>query len=514
MSDRIAVMRDGRIEQLGDPTPIYDAPASAFVAGFIGQQNFFDGHVAEGGAAVRAPDGLGAPGASAPPWPGPRARRRPPRVRAHPGGEQPAPRTRTPVAGPRHRRLAPRRDDAVPRAHGEDQRSSRGARRPRRPPRTGGACGARGAPSTCTCSRADQAGARRGRPPTSPRRSTARPSPAEPATAAPERDRIMTEPMTDRSPYPRAAARRTGSSTRELTPPRRSWPRRRLPARGRPRRLRARRGEAPLRQATGGKLEDQLRSTAGASTTTRRSSRRSRRSSARRSRSTPTARTRRRSPSSSRPGHAAATTSSCRRAPYIPQMVENNLLEELDLDAHPELQEPRPGVPRTSRGTRTTSTRSARTGAPTGLIYDKTVSRADQDLERLPRRRAERGQRQVSLLDAPAELAGMYFWANGIDWNTTDTARPRRLRGRSSSTSSRRTSRRSTPTPAHIPQGTLGAVARVERRCPPGVQLVQGPEPVRVGARRARHRAVDGQLGHRVKGTRTPRPPTRSSTSS
>ena len=46
MSDRIAVMLDGRIEQLGDPDAIYDEPASAFVAGFIGQHNFLPGVVA------------------------------------------------------------------------------------------------------------------------------------------------------------------------------------------------------------------------------------------------------------------------------------------------------------------------------------------------------------------------------------------------------------------------------------------------------------------------------------
>ncbi len=43
MSDRIAVMRDGRIEQLADSDTIYGAPASAYVAAFVGQQNFFDG---------------------------------------------------------------------------------------------------------------------------------------------------------------------------------------------------------------------------------------------------------------------------------------------------------------------------------------------------------------------------------------------------------------------------------------------------------------------------------------
>ena len=41
MSDRIAVMLDGHIEQLADPDTVYDQPVSAFVAGFIGQNNFF-----------------------------------------------------------------------------------------------------------------------------------------------------------------------------------------------------------------------------------------------------------------------------------------------------------------------------------------------------------------------------------------------------------------------------------------------------------------------------------------
>lgn len=43
MSDRIAVMREGRIEQLADADTIYGRPATAYVAGFIGQQNFILG---------------------------------------------------------------------------------------------------------------------------------------------------------------------------------------------------------------------------------------------------------------------------------------------------------------------------------------------------------------------------------------------------------------------------------------------------------------------------------------
>ena len=45
MSDRIAVMNDGRIEQCGLPTELYDEPATRFVADFIGESNFIDGMV-------------------------------------------------------------------------------------------------------------------------------------------------------------------------------------------------------------------------------------------------------------------------------------------------------------------------------------------------------------------------------------------------------------------------------------------------------------------------------------
>ena len=52
MADRIAVMNHGRIEQIGGPREIYGAPASAYVADFVGAMNFFDGRVT-GESAVR-----------------------------------------------------------------------------------------------------------------------------------------------------------------------------------------------------------------------------------------------------------------------------------------------------------------------------------------------------------------------------------------------------------------------------------------------------------------------------
>ncbi len=45
MSDRVAVMRDGSVEQLGTPQEIYDTPRTRFVADFLGESNFLGGTV-------------------------------------------------------------------------------------------------------------------------------------------------------------------------------------------------------------------------------------------------------------------------------------------------------------------------------------------------------------------------------------------------------------------------------------------------------------------------------------
>ncbi len=70
MSDRIAVMRGGRVEQLGKPADLYERPVTDFVAGFLGVSNLLDGKVSSrdgdlvevalaSGGLVRAPaDGL------------------------------------------------------------------------------------------------------------------------------------------------------------------------------------------------------------------------------------------------------------------------------------------------------------------------------------------------------------------------------------------------------------------------------------------------------------------------
>jgi multiple sugar transport system ATP-binding protein len=67
MADRIAVMNEGRIEQLGEPLELYDRPANLFVAQFIGSpaMNVFDGVVRNGGVealGARWPSAGGAEG--------------------------------------------------------------------------------------------------------------------------------------------------------------------------------------------------------------------------------------------------------------------------------------------------------------------------------------------------------------------------------------------------------------------------------------------------------------------
>jgi multiple sugar transport system ATP-binding protein len=69
MADKIVVMHDGRVEQMGEPLALYDRPANRFVAGFIGSpaMNFLDGAVqrADGKRVVRTASGARLPVAEA-----------------------------------------------------------------------------------------------------------------------------------------------------------------------------------------------------------------------------------------------------------------------------------------------------------------------------------------------------------------------------------------------------------------------------------------------------------------
>ena len=64
MADRIAVMNEGRIVQVGTPAELYGQPATRFVAGFLGEANFIDGDVVEAGAVKTSVGVLRAAGAA------------------------------------------------------------------------------------------------------------------------------------------------------------------------------------------------------------------------------------------------------------------------------------------------------------------------------------------------------------------------------------------------------------------------------------------------------------------
>ncbi len=95
MSDRVAVMNRGRIEQIGTPEEVYERPATTFVAGFIGTANLIPCTVEEIGevGAVRLEGGSRVPAVVGPGCdPGSRAMLmlRPERLRIHTAGGPPA----------------------------------------------------------------------------------------------------------------------------------------------------------------------------------------------------------------------------------------------------------------------------------------------------------------------------------------------------------------------------------------------------------------------------------------
>jgi spermidine/putrescine transport system ATP-binding protein len=59
MSDRLAVMRDGKIVQVGSPTQVYEGPADTYVADFLGVSNLMPVHIVSRGPGSRAEVRLG-----------------------------------------------------------------------------------------------------------------------------------------------------------------------------------------------------------------------------------------------------------------------------------------------------------------------------------------------------------------------------------------------------------------------------------------------------------------------
>ena len=107
---------------------------------------------------------------------------------------------------------------------------------------------------------------------------------------------------------------------------------------------------------------------------------------------------------------------------YIPQMVQLGLLAELDLANIPNFKNietqytNQPWDPDNLHSV-------CKDWGSTGWIYDtEAIDGDDHHVERLHRGRARSREREDSVLDAPGDLCGIYFWANGIDWTTEDQA--------------------------------------------------------------------------------------------
>jgi len=110
----------------------------------------------------------------------------------------------------------------------------------------------------------------------------------------------------------------------------------------------------------------------------------------------------------------------CPTGPYIPQLVGENLLEPLDLSRITNFKNLDPAY--TNQAWDAGNKYSiCKDWGSTGWIYDKTVIKRDlttwSDFIDAAMKEASGN---VSVLDAPVDLVGIYFWANDIDWTTTD----------------------------------------------------------------------------------------------
>ncbi|MCD5348310.1 spermidine/putrescine ABC transporter substrate-binding protein [Agromyces sp. H3Y2-19a] len=107
---------------------------------------------------------------------------------------------------------------------------------------------------------------------------------------------------------------------------------------------------------------------------------------------------------------------------FIPQMVENGLLQKLNHDLIPNLEHMDAAF--VGRAWDPENDYSiCKAWGTTGFVYDKTViTRELKDWNDFLDAAQNEASGKTSLLDDPAELTGLYFWANGVDWNTTDPA--------------------------------------------------------------------------------------------
>ncbi len=108
--------------------------------------------------------------------------------------------------------------------------------------------------------------------------------------------------------------------------------------------------------------------------------------------------------------------------PFIPQMVENGLLQKLNHDLLPNLEHMDPAF--LGRDWDPNNDYSiCKAWGTTGFVYDKTkISRELHTWADFLDAAQNEASGKMSVLDDPAPLLGLYFWSNGIDWNTSEAA--------------------------------------------------------------------------------------------
>ena len=107
---------------------------------------------------------------------------------------------------------------------------------------------------------------------------------------------------------------------------------------------------------------------------------------------------------------------------FIPQMVANDLLQPLNLDLIPNFENLDP-IYRDQPWDPGNEHSVCKDWGSTGWIYDKTkVSATIETWNDFIEVTMGEASGQTSVLDTPGNLTGIYFWANGIDWATTDEA--------------------------------------------------------------------------------------------
>jgi spermidine/putrescine transport system substrate-binding protein len=104
--------------------------------------------------------------------------------------------------------------------------------------------------------------------------------------------------------------------------------------------------------------------------------------------------------------------------PFIPQMIANDLLEKFDKTKLPNMVNVDP-VYLAQAWDPTNDYSVCKDWGSTGWLYDKTKIKTDiktwGDFIAVCQGEASKN---CSVLDTPGNVAGLYFWANGIDWNT------------------------------------------------------------------------------------------------